>query len=249
MSAVICYPQAFLERPEDRSLLVELAIAEVPEDSAKLILYRIWADFATSGSDRRVIDEERLDDDRQVRVLEAFCGWKGAPGRLVRLAAETGFLKIEGSENGTMLICKDFFPINSAWSSKGRSFQKKGAFTRVMRKHLEAAETDAVQREELWSRTGAAAFLDIPEASRKDALRFIYRICRALGIQVPSDEVLRAGPFRQAIDCQRDTPAKVIDDTLIWLISRRKSPDIPDRIDAILRAWPDYVKQAAAETA
>lgn len=247
--AVICYPQSFLERPEDRSFLMELEMAGVSNDASRLVLYRIWADFATSGTDRRSVNDEDLAGDRAVRVLEAFCDWRGEPGALVRMAVETGFLKIEPSATGPMLICKDFFPNNSAWSSKGRSFQKKGAFTRVMKKHLASAEDDASQREELWKRTGSSIFEEIPGETRAAALRFIYRICRALGRPVDSDEVLSAGPFRQAVDCLRDFSAKEVDDTLVWLISRRKSPDIPERIDAVLRAWPDYVKQSAAEIA
>jgi hypothetical protein len=249
MSApVICYPYSFLERPEDRSFLIELGIANVPGDTARLMLYRIWADFATGGSDRRVLaSPENLGKDRLVRVLESFCGWSGEPGLLVRMGVESGFLQIERGGDITMLVCHGFFPINSAWTRGGNSFQKRGAYTRIKNKQASLADAEASKREELWQRTGTTAFSEFNDDERKSALRFIIRICRALGLKIPADSVLAAGPFRMAAECLRASSEKEIDDTLLWLISKRQSPDISDRLDVILRGWSELMKKAASE--
>lgn len=249
MSANIVYPISFLERPEDRSFLVELKHAGVHPDTAKLLLYRIWADFATGGSDRRAIHESNIAKDRQVRVLEAFCDWQGESGLLVRMAVESGFLRIEIGPKGGMLVCAGFYPINSAWSAKGRSFQKKGAYTRVLNRHASMADEEAGKREELWKRTGGGIFHEVPESTRREAMRFIIRVCRTLGMDVPGDVVLHAGPFRMAIEHLQSTPEPKINDTLLWLLSRRGSPEIPDRLDAVLREWPEYVRRSAEELA
>lgn len=245
----ICFPVSFLERPEDRSFLIEMSFAEVPADTAKLTLYRIWHDFATGGSDRRVVNPENLPEDRQVRVLESFCGWTGTAGKLVRMGIDSGFLKIDGTaESGHSLVCCGFYPINSAWKKKGTSMQQLGAYTRVLKRDDKIAEADLTQREELWSRTGGGIFTTVPEHERRDAMKFIYRICRSRGIDVPSDAVLSAGPFRAAVEClEAQTPEKKVNNALIWIISQRSSPDLPERLDALLREWPEILKKSAEE--
>ena len=245
---VICYPYSFLERPEDRSFLIELSLEGVAPDSARLMLYRIWADFATGGSDRRVLAEvEDIGKDRLVRVLESFCGWKGESGSLVRMALASGFLKMEHVGESSVLVCCGFFPINSAWTRGGNSIQKRGAYTRIRNKQSDLADKEASEREELWKRNGSVAFSEFTEEERKSSLRFIIRICRALGMKMPADSILSAGPFRMASEVLRVSSQKEIDDTLLWLISKRQSPDVSDRLDVILREWKEMSKKAELE--
>ena len=244
--ATICYPSSFLERPEDRSFLIELSFAAIPKDTARLILYRIWADFATGGSDRRKIDSADMVADRQVRVLEGFCEWAGEPGALVRMAIGAGFLVVEHGEAGSMLVCKGFYPANSAWNAKGRGFQRRGGLSRVLKGHSLKADDDVALLEKLWERTGNP-FADVDPETCRDASRLIYRICRTLGIATPGENDLKSGVMRQAIECVRSTDATQTKGTLLWLLSRRKEPDMPDRLDAILRAWPTFVAKSAAE--
>ena len=244
--AVICYPSSFLERPEDRSFLIELSFAKIPKDTARLILYRIWADFATGGSDRRKIDAEKLEDDRQVLVLENFCEWAGRAGDLVRMAIGSGFLAVERGESATMLVCKGFYPTNSAWNAKGRGFQKRGGLSRVLKVHGEKADGDVEDMEKLWARTGNP-FADVHSDTLLEATRLIFRICRTLSLKNPSSAELQSGIMRMALELVQASEESQIKETLLWLLSRRKEPDMPDRLDAILRAWPSYVDKAKNE--
>lgn len=244
--AVICYPSSFLERPEDRSFLIELSFVSIPKDTARLILYRIWADFATGGSDRRQIDAENLEQDRQVRVLENFCEWSGRAGELVRMAVGAGFLTVERGESATMLVCKGFYPTNSAWNAKGRGFQKRGGLSRVLKVHGEKADGDVEELEKLWARTGNP-FTDIDPEILLHATRLICRICRTLAIKNPTATELQSGIMRMAIELVQASDEAQIKETLLWLLSRRKEPDMPDRLDVILRAWPGYVEKAKSE--
>ncbi len=244
--AVICYPASFLERPEDRSLLIELDFARIPENSAKLILYRIWADFATGGSDRRPVDPENMEEDRQVRVLENYCAWTGAPGHLVRMAVEAKFLLIELGEN-PMLVCKGFYPINSAWNAGNRSFQKLGGLSRGLNAQTAIADKDAGRRLELWSRTMRNPFEDIAPEILSSALNFIMRVCRIMNFPQPDDTALQAGVMRMAVESVSNYAEDEIRKTMLWLLSRRKEPGMPDRLDAVLRIWPSYQKSAVEE--
>ena len=244
--AVICYPSSFLERPEDRSFLMELSFASIPKDSACLILYRIWADFATGGSDRRLVDPEKLAGDRQVRVLENFCGWTGEAGDLVRMAIGTDFLTIERGETTAMLVCKGFYPTNSAWNAKGRGFQKRGGLSRVLKVHGEKAEGDVQDLEKLWARTGNP-FADIHPDILGEANRLIFRVCRTLSLKNPTTPELQSGIMRMAIELVQSSDEAQIKETLLWLLSRRKEPNMPERLDVVLRSWPSYVEKAKNE--
>lgn len=247
--SVVSYPQSFLSRPEDRAFLIELEQAGVTAEKAALMLYRIWADYSTGGSDRRPVMEEDIGADRQVRVLESFCGWDGPPGDLVRLGVASGFLRFEvNPSGGRALVCSGFYPINSNWNVKGNSFQRKGAFTRILTADLKSAMKSAEEREELWSRTGGGAFASIPAESRREALIFMNRVSRALKMGVPADSVLAAsGAFGLALDCLRDHDPKSIDATLMWLLANRNGQDVPDRLDAVLRQWSVFAAKAAEE--
>lgn len=244
-AAIIAYPSSFLERPEDRSFLIELESAQVPIDKARLILYRIWADFGTGGSDRRPIHTAALAEDRQIRVLEAYCEWHGPPSALVRMAVAAGFLSIASGEQ-EMLVCTGFYPINSAFNAKGRSFQRRGGLSRVLKDQTNRAEGDAELMEKLWERTGNP-FQDLPPETCKRATRFIFQICRTLGLPAPDAAALQSGIMRMAIECVQTTEEERIKETLLWLLSRRKEPDMPTRLDAIIRAWPSYVTRSTTE--
>jgi hypothetical protein len=245
--SVICYPYAFLERPEDRSLLFELTHAGLSEDQAKLILYRIWAEFATGGSDRRRLESEDMAAERQVRMMEAFCHWSGGPGELVRLAVLSGFLRIDRTDDGVSLICVGFYPINSAWSKDGRSFQRSGGLSRSLTKKKEKVDQDAGKREELWERTQADPFPDVAPEVRREALRFAMLLCRAVGFPYPTDGELAAGVMRMAIETVTSCDEAQRRETMLWITGRRKEQDMPTRLDAILREWPSFVAKAAGE--
>jgi hypothetical protein len=247
--SVVSYPQSFLHRPEDRSFLMELSAAGLSAAESCCILYRIWADFSTGGSDRRPVDAENLAADRQVRVLESFCEWKGVPGEMVRLAVMSGFLRVEPAPaGGSLLVCNGFYPINSNWNAKGNSFQRRGAYTRILGADLKKSLQSAQEREELWSRTGGGVFKDLPAETRREALVFINRVCRALKMTVPADSVLStAGLFSLAVTCIQSHSVKSIDNTLMWLLSNRTGQAVPDRLDAILRDWPALTQKAAEE--
>jgi len=246
--SVVSYPQSFLHRPEDRSFLLELSAAGIQAAESKLMLYRVWADYATGGSDRRPVDPEALATDRQVRVLESFCEWQGGPGEMVRLAVMAGFLRMEPAPSGGhALICSGFYPINSNWNAKGNSFQRRGAYTRILGADLKKSLQSAQEREELWSRSGGGVFKEVPADTRREALVFINRVCRALKMPFPADSVLSAGIFPLAIDCINTCSGKSIDSTLMWLLSNRAAQTVPDRLDAILREWPEFTKKAADE--
>ena len=247
MSAAICYPMSFLERPEDRSLLGELGSAGVSAEVARLTLYLIWKDFATGGGDRRKIAEGQLAGDRQVRVLESYCGWKGGEGELVRMAIDSGFLSLGTEGEDRFLVCTGFFPLNSAFSGKGTGFQRRGGLTRALRSQDKRAGEEAKKHNDLLSRSSVPGFSDVPAEDREQALTFIHRVCRARAINVPSDGLLAGGVFRMAVECARATSPEDAQNTLIWILSKRNSPDLSNRLDALLREWPTLVKRAAEE--
>jgi hypothetical protein len=245
--AVICYPRSFLERPEDRRFLMELKHLEAPEDSARLYLYRLWADYATGGSDRREIThpEAEIGKDGAVRLLEDFCGWVGVSGDLVRAALAAGFLSIDSRDGKRALVCTGFFPINSAWCRDGKSMQKKGGLARAAQNQKRATERDAAARETLWLRRNDE--FDVTPEQRGAALRFVMRLCRAVNLATPDDEALRAGPFRKAAEILDRADEATVERTLLWLISNRSEPDIPQRIDQLLRGWDTFVSRAQSE--
>lgn len=246
--SVICYPTSFLERNTDRSFLIELGVAGVSKPEAKLILYRIWADYGTSGSDRRPVNPGDLSNDRQVLIIEQFCDWSGRRGDLVRMAIESGFLKLESGDGGAVLVCDGFYPINSAWSSTGRSFQRRGAYSKVLKKQQEEAVEMVKRQEELFQRTASSHFTGMSAEERTAGRMLITGICRALGVNTPKDDVLDAGPMRMAVEIVKERDDAQVREVLLWMLSQRKSGTIPvDRIDAVLREWPEYVRKVRSE--
>lgn len=245
--STVAYPTSFLERPEDRSFLIELEFASIPKETARLILYRIWSDFATGGSDRRKIEAENLAEDRQVRVLENYCEWTGGPGELVRMAVASGFLTIINGDSGKHLICTGFYPINSAFNAKGRSFQRRGGLSRVLNAQSQAAQGDADDFEKLWERTGNP-FQDVPPEICRRAILLISNITRALGLKNPTNEELKTGIMRMAIEIVQSTNEKDVSETLLWLLSKRKDPEMVNaRLDTVLRQFPNHLATAANE--
>lgn len=246
--AVICYPASFLERPEDRRFLMELAACGCSGAEAHLMLYRIWADYSTGKSDRRKIRAAREDlaTDTDVRLMEDFCGWKGGAGDLVISAVNSGFLRHERLEGVNSLVCHGFFPINSSWCRDGKSFQKRGGLSRSADKQAIAADREARERETLWDRT-SQKFEDVTPARRGDSLRFCLRVTRAMDIPNPTDEELRSGSLRMALEIMDRLSEPEIKSTLVWLIGNRTDTSLPRRLDQILRDWDKLAERAKNE--
>lgn len=248
--AGVVYPESFLSRPCDRMFVGALAADGVDVYRARWICYQVWRDFATGGSDRRIISGADFAEDRVVFVLESFCEWGGPRGKLVDAAVDAGFLQVENTPGGgRVLICVDFYPSNSSWNSKGNSMQRRGAFTRVLRKDQEKSEAAVKEREELWSRTGGGVCKDMDPALRRRGLLFVNRVCRALRMDPPTDALLAAGDvIGMAARCAA-ADAEVVDRTLLWMLSNRDGQEIPGRIDAVLREWDKFVEAASRELA
>jgi hypothetical protein len=248
--AVICYPAAFLERPEDRRCLLELAATGCPREAASLMLYRIWADYSTGRSDRRVVRSSlaELASDPEARLMEGFCGWTGAPGGLVIAAVSSGFLRHEERDGVKWLVCHGFFPINSTWCRDGKSFQKRGGLSRSLQKQANAVDREAREVETLWDKTGHAEVDGLTAAARGDALRLCMRICRAMDMPRPTDAEMKSGCLRLAKDILAHG-SESINETLLWLIGNRTSPEIPRRLDQILRDWDRFLEKAKREMA
>ncbi len=244
------YPSNFATRPCDRDLLSRLEEAGCPPTFSELMLYRIWQDFASGGSDRRLLQtEDAGSGDRTIALLEKFCGWHETdqpPGLLVSLAIGADFLAVEPATDGSYLVCRDFYPINSKFSSGGKSMQRKGALTRVLTRELESADKQAAEHLQLWERNTASNFeLGTPE-QREQALLFLHAVCNSAGKSMPADSALRGGLFNAALKCL-DTPPAARKDTLLYLISLRKDQSLPADVAAILHTWPALVAKAKCE--
>lgn len=242
------YPSNFLTRPCDRDLLARLEESGLEPDLAELTLYRIWRDFASGGSDRRLLagDPPDLYHDRAITLLEKFCKWSWQDGMLVTLAVDAGFLAIDQGADGSHLVCRDFYPINSKFSAGGKSFQRKGALTRVLTRELESADKKAAEHLQLWERNSASNFeLGTPE-QREQVLVFLHAVCNSAAKPMPPDSALRGGLFNAALKCL-DTPQSDRKDTLLYLISLRKDQSMPADVAAILHTWPALVAKAKSE--
>jgi hypothetical protein len=230
---------------------MELDACGVNGADAKILLYRLWVDFATGGSDRRPVSRasNELASDMAVRMIESFCGWQGNTGDLILAALASGFFTFDPSADGGSgghLICTGFFPINSAWCRSGKSMQKKGGWARAAQRQVIAADRDAGARTELWNRTNAN-FGDMTAAERGEALRFVLRLCRAMNLATPTDDELRAGPLRLASAIISRTSADRLNDIFVWIVGNRGAQGIPNRLDLILRDWDDIEKRALSE--
>jgi hypothetical protein len=232
-------------------LLMELDSCGVKGADAKLLLYRLWADFATGGSDRRPVATGTADlaSDMAVRMIESFCGWEGNGGDLILACIAANFLAFDPAPDGGSgghLICTGFFPINSAWCRSGKSMQKKGGWARAAQRQVITADREAGERMELWKRTGAS-FGDMSASDRGEALRFVLRVCRAMNVATPTDDELRAGPLRLASEIIARTSAARLNDIFVWIIGNRSAQGIPTRLDLILRDWEAIEKRALSE--
>jgi hypothetical protein len=248
----ISYPINFLARPADRYLIERLRQAGYSQDSAEILLYRIWQDFASGGSDRRQLSGGREDfaSDLAVKLLEDFCKWVPAgekPGMLVEMACAADFLGVEATESGeTVLVCRDFYPLNSRISGKS-SIQSLGGYSKGLSFASAKAAKDTAEHLQLWEHNPNHGFEDFTPALREAALLFIHRICRAAAREVPPDSVLRAGLFRTAGRCLDQSTQKQVHDTLLYLVSLRNKPNLPASLEAILNQWSELVARATKQ--
>ena len=223
----------------------------VDSDLAELMLYRVWRDFGSGGSDRRALTKgEGIGLDPQMRLLAQSAGFKGETGQFIQHGISAGFFVLEGvEERKPVLVCKDFFPINSAWSVSGNSIQKKGAYTRARNRQAEEAEAAARKQLEVWDRTAPPDISGMDVEQRRAGIIFIHRLARALDLKLPPDPELRAGPLAAAAAIVESTPVRSLDDTLLWLLSKAKdaSANIPRNLKDLLAAWPSLVGQAGLE--
>ncbi len=239
----VSFPLTFLLRSCDDALRHEIAAAGYSDEFSKLALFLIWQNFAMGGSCRREICAEGpVSADPRVLSIERSCGWLGTPGLLIDLAIACGLLVVEKGESGRTLLCSGFQEFNRG---KVKSIQRHGGLMRALKSHLRDAEKCADDKEELWRRTGGGVFEGLHPDRRRAAMVFLMRVCRALSKSLPSDAVLSNGTIHLAakvVEAHGDT----IDATLLWLFDRKGEIDIPERLDEIMRAWPDYSRQASA---
>lgn len=241
MSAVVSYPMVFLMRPCDEALIHELSARGVPAESASLMCFLAWRHFAMGGSGRIQLPDggDPCSSPRALSV-ERACGWSGASGEFVRVALACGFFAMESSVTGASLVCCGFQEVNRG---KAQSIQRSGALAKALKAHLREAEVAIQQKEELWSRTGGGAFEGLPPERRRSAMVFLMRVCRALSRSLPSDAVLSNGTIHMAAKCLEDYGDSV-DATLFWVFDNRTVIDLPDRLDDIIREWPEYTRRA-----
>jgi hypothetical protein len=240
----VSYPLFFEDRQEDRAMVADLVSQGVDPNVAAFMLYRIWKEFAHGKSDRRVVDPSNLAADRSVLMIEQFCKWSGTRGGLVSAAIAAGFLRLESvAGGGTLLVCHGFRENNN----RATSMQSRGGLGRALKTHQREAAAAAEEREKLWSRTGGGAFKEIPAEQRREAIVFIVLVCRALGRPIPADAALTDGTFHLAIEIIRDHSEESRKAVLMWLLPNRGDASIPERIDMVLRAWPEYVTKSAAQ--
>lgn len=251
----IAFPQSFLERPEDRFLRGALRDCEgISEHQADLILYRIWADFATGGADRRPFGKEQRE--RQSNLIAQFCGLDCGQVPVVQLAIDAGFLFIETSSSGEFLVCKDFHQFNSPYLAAGKTpSTRKGAYIRAEAVQRKKARVAADEHLLLWGRTGVRSD-GIDRIDTEKAVYFLHRLSRALHpLTMPADQILRrpggvleaaARILRSATDAGESND---VDLTVQWLVSRRRDPSVNKDFPWLLQHWPELVAKAKAEFA
>jgi hypothetical protein len=220
------------------------------------MLYRVWRDFGSGGTDRRglrLAGEDpagaALGADPQVRLLASSSGFTGEPGKFAALAIESGFLALDQAADGSrQLVCAGFYPINAP--SGGAGSRSRGAFERSRRNQRQKAEDSSESHLKLWNRTGVASALT--DGQQKQAMVFLYSIARALHpMAMPADETLQrpGGLLEKAWALIQAHPEAEIDSTLRWLIAMRKDPRVKRDFGVLLGTWPELAASAKRDDA
>lgn len=241
---LVCYPKIFLERPEDRDFITELVALGVPAAEAKLLLYRIWADFAIGGSERRGLGVDDAGQRRAIRSIEEYVGWSGTHGELVATAVSVGFLKRDEGSGVPVLICVGFKECNAG---KGRSMQSAGGKATAIVKHAKAAAAAAEERLELWNRTTPRNLEGVPMEKRKRGLVLMLRVCRVLSLKDPGDVVLVDGTLAAILAILDQHSEDAVERTIKWLYGNRTDESIPDQLHAVFAKWNEFTVRAEAE--
>ncbi len=237
---LVCYPKNFLMRPEDRLMLSELKEAGYPDAAAGYMLYRIWAEFAMGDSARRSLGPDDSSAERVIRAMEDFVGWGGDRFRLVDLAVSVGFLRRDVSGDVPVLVCVGFKEANAG---KSRSVQSMGGRATALKKHLMAAEREAAEKLELWSRTRPGIMNSIPVEMRKDSILLMRRVCRVIGMKDPGDLSLSDGTLDAVLTVIREKP-HTIEPVVAWLYANRNDESIPDRLQSVFVKWDEFAESA-----
>lgn len=241
---LVCYPKSFLERPEDRDLISDLVALGTPVLEAKLLLYRIWADFAIGGSERRSLGVDSSGERRAIRSIEEFVGWSGVHGELIGTAVAVGFLKRDEAAGLPVLICVGFKECNAG---KGRSMQSAGGKATAIVKHTKAATAAAEERMELWGRTTPRSLESIPAEKQKQGLVLMLRVCRVLSLKDPGDVVLVDGTLSSVLSVLDQHSPEDIELAIKWLYGNRNDESVPDQLHAVFVKWSEFVSRAEAE--
>ncbi len=241
------YPENFLSRPCDRLFLT--CFSDVKEGG--YYAYRIWADFASGGSDRRVMDKcvsegVLSDSDKQVLILEMFCGWSGDRGSMIRSALDSGFLELSKRIDGNVdLVCCGFYPLNNQF---GMSMQKKGALSQALVRYGKEARLAASGQMGLFDKVGhQVAEIEMSAELKADAVSLVDVLCRVMHFDQLSTAAWTADLIHDSAAVVGKFTELERRNTFIWLMDHRNDSDIPKRVDLVVKAFAEYQEKAGRE--
>lgn len=213
-----------------------------------MILYRIWADFATAQEPRRKVEAASGGGvPTEYKILESFVQWDGEAGVLVAQAIEAGVLALEPEPDGSgqALVAVGYEDANRKLASNMRS---AGGFARAARLHAKSSrgEVDRAKAEH----GDCPPPINVTPQVRDRANELGVNVWRALGLgrehRPPLEPDLPYQLFCDAVDVVGSRSGERIEKTLRWLISSRNSPDVPKRVDMILAEWDRFEALAKA---
>lgn len=246
MASNLILPLGFGERPCDRLLSASLSLP--PESSLGLML-RVWRDFAIARDDRRSVprDPEARASSAAVRIIESFIGWTGEPGAFVAAGVAAGFFTLLPiDEVNCQLVLVDFFPANRS-GALDLSASRLGGTAKSVNSAIRKAKAGADEQLDFLRQSGHDLLRGRAEKDVSAGLLFIHQLCNVLKQPVPQAKEWKEELLVKALDVKSGHDAAAIDRTFRWLVLHRGSQEIPDRIDFVLNAFPDFAARAARE--
>ena len=237
------YPVSFLSRPCDRKFIAVLG----DKTLGSLCAYRIWADFAISASDRRVLSLPLVEGlpshlDQEVVILEHFCDWRGEAGKLVAAAISAGFLELKRCTNEVQLVCAGFYPLND---KPALTMQQKGAYKKMLNKVFADTDKSASDQLEIFDKTNhSVKLLDLSADDKKSAIRFVNSLVRVMQLKPLSHSDWSDDLLVGSLSICNEKKQEDVDALFYWLMVNRTDPEIPRRIDLIIKNLPDYFKKS-----
>jgi hypothetical protein len=238
--------------------------AQGNNDLAIVMLFRMWVDWATAGSEIRKIrdlpaeGEIKWDEQEITYIVEEFCGWGGKAGALIRSALDCGVLSVvkrefEPGKSAEYLVLNDFWQFNQHFASSYKTIQQKGALARNVKRSAENIAESASRRVDIMADRGAQFALDLDSKPTTEEVKrcvtlimLIDRACNR-GLRDQREFTKNESLMNSALQVVRKYSQDDVNAVYKYIIEHRDNPRLGKIPERIIERFSEHLGKAKSD--